>query len=376
LKNLIHFRNIWRPVIAVVVLLAALVSTTATLAQQQTYTVQAGDTLFRIAVRYGVSVDQLAFTNGITNPDRILVGQVLTIPGGTGGPSGRTYTVKAGDTLFSIARAYGTTVSTLTNLNGIANADRILVGQVLDLPGSSSGPIDGGSGGPTDTYVVRPGDSLSRIAVRFNTSVAQLVALNNIANPNLILIGQELTLPTSGSGDDGGTDGDDDGGADGGDDGGGTDGGDDGGADGGDGEDASTITDLIVASDDFDALEQAVIAAGLDDDLAADGDMTVFAPTDDAFAALPEGTLDDLPEGLLADLLLYHVTSGALDSGTVAGVESIEMLNGDTVTVTVEDGDVFLNDTVKIEATDIEASNGVIHVIDAVLLPPDDGDTE
>jgi uncharacterized surface protein with fasciclin (FAS1) repeats len=99
----------------------------------------------------------------------------------------------------------------------------------------------------------------------------------------------------------------------------------------------------------------------------------VFAPTDDAFAALPEGTVEALladPTGELTRILTYHVVEGAVMAETVVTLDSATTLLGEDVTIEVVNGGVVLNGTVNVTATDIEASNGVIHVIDAVLLPP------
>ena len=132
------------------------------------------------------------------------------------------------------------------------------------------------------------------------------------------------------------------------------------------------IVDTASAAGSFKTLLEAATAAGLVETLKGEGPFTVFAPTDAAFAALPAGTL----EGLLADpealknILLYHVVAGSVDAATVVGLTSATAVNGDTITITVKDGSVYLNDTVKVVTTDIMASNGIIHVIDAVLLPP------
>ncbi|AQS53347.1 Peptidoglycan-N-acetylmuramic acid deacetylase PdaA [Jeotgalibaca dankookensis] len=158
-----------------------------------TYTVKAGDTLYAIALRYGVTVTQLANANKITNPNLIRVGQTLTIPGGTSTPTppatpslpSTTYTVKAGDTLYAIAVRYGVTVTQLANANKITNPNLIRVGQIIKIPGTSSAPI-------TRTYTVKSGDTLYAIANKLGTSVENLVRKNNIANPNLIRVGQVL----------------------------------------------------------------------------------------------------------------------------------------------------------------------------------------
>ena len=135
-----------------------------------------------------------------------------------------------------------------------------------------------------------------------------------------------------------------------------------------------TIVDIAVADGRFNTLVAAVTAANLVDTLSGDGPFTVFAPTDDAFAALPAGTLDSLllPENKqqLTDILLYHVVSGEVMASDVVGLSSAPTVLGKDIAITVKDGKVFLNDTVQVIITDIEASNGVIHVIDAVLLPP------
>jgi uncharacterized surface protein with fasciclin (FAS1) repeats len=130
------------------------------------------------------------------------------------------------------------------------------------------------------------------------------------------------------------------------------------------------IVETAQAAGEFTILLTAVEAAGLVDTLKGEGPFTVFAPTDEAFAALPEGTL----EALLADtdtltqILLYHVVAGQVTVDQVVELESAETVEGSTVTIRVEDGKVFINDA-EVITTDILTSNGVIHVIDAVILP-------
>jgi transforming growth factor-beta-induced protein len=133
-----------------------------------------------------------------------------------------------------------------------------------------------------------------------------------------------------------------------------------------------TIPEVAAEAGTFTTLLAAVDAAGLSDTLAGPGPFTVFAPTDEAFAALPEGTVESLLADIptLTDILLYHVVDGAVGSDVVVGLNSATTLEGKDITIAVVDGSVILNGTVKVIATDIEASNGVIHVIDAVLLPP------
>jgi uncharacterized surface protein with fasciclin (FAS1) repeats len=137
--------------------------------------------------------------------------------------------------------------------------------------------------------------------------------------------------------------------------------------------DAKSIVEIAIEDGRFTTLVVSLEAAGLVETLSGEGQFTVFAPVDDAFAALPEGTVESLledPQGALTNVLLYHVVDGAVPAETVVTLEAAPTLQGTDVTISVVDGDVFLNDTVKVMITDIEASNGVIHVIDAVLLPP------
>jgi transforming growth factor-beta-induced protein len=138
--------------------------------------------------------------------------------------------------------------------------------------------------------------------------------------------------------------------------------------------DQKDIVDTAIADGRFTTLVAAVQAAGLVETLKGEGPFTVFAPTDDAFSALPAGTLDSLllPENKqqLTDILLYHVVSGKVMAADVVGLTSAPTVLGKDITVRVDDGKVYLNDTTQVIITDIETSNGVIHVIDAVLLPP------
>ena len=131
-----------------------------------------------------------------------------------------------------------------------------------------------------------------------------------------------------------------------------------------------TIVDIAVADGRFTTRVVALQAAELVDTLSGEGPLTVFAPTDDAFAQLPEGTvealLDDIPA--LTDILLYHVVSGEVLAEDVITLDEAETLLGENVRIRVEDGKVFIND-LEVILTDIIADNGVIHVIDRVLLP-------
>lgn len=133
------------------------------------------------------------------------------------------------------------------------------------------------------------------------------------------------------------------------------------------------IVDVAASNGSFNTLVAAVQAAGLEDTLRSEGPFTVFAPTDDAFAALPAGTVESLllPENKdkLVSILTYHVLSGAVPAEAVLGKrQNVATVNGATVHVDGRGGAVKVNDA-NVVAADVMATNGVIHVIDKVLLP-------
>jgi LysM repeat protein len=167
---------------------------------QVTYVVQTGDTLYSIALHFGVSVQDLMNANGLTNPNYIQIGQTLIIPnpsatptptptGTTPQPGPRYHIVRPGDTLYSLAHYYGTTVQAICRANHLVNPHLIYVGQRLLIPGASP---------PTpcvSTHVVRYGETLTSIASRYGTTVWMLARLNHLANPNCIYAGRVLHVP-------------------------------------------------------------------------------------------------------------------------------------------------------------------------------------
>ena len=134
----------------------------------------------------------------------------------------------------------------------------------------------------------------------------------------------------------------------------------------------SDIVDTAVAAGTFNTLAAALKAADLVDTLKSNGPFTVFAPTDAAFAKLPDGTVEMLlmPENKdkLVAILTYHVVSGKVTAAEVVKMQSAATVNGADLTIRVVDGTVFINDA-RVTATDIMASNGIIHVVDSVILP-------
>lgn len=156
------------------------------------YIVKRGDTLSQIAKDYGVSVQSIVDNNGIVNPNLIYVGQKLIIKGGTENAGGEqnqvVYIVKRGDSLSQIAQNYRVSVQSIVNSNNIANPNLIYVGQRLIIKGTQ---------GFQPNYIyyrVRWGDNLYRIARRYRVSVQSIVRLNHIMNPNLIYAGQLLKI--------------------------------------------------------------------------------------------------------------------------------------------------------------------------------------
>lgn len=157
---------------------------------RNTYTVKSGDTLYSIATRNHTTVQKLRDLNQLTS-DNLSIGQVLVLPTTEvlEIPSvGTTYTVQAGDTLYSIAKKYDTTVDQIKNLNQLTS-NSLAIGQILQIPTTTSVEI------PTTTrnYTVKPGDTLYSIAKNFNTTVNNIKTLNNLSN-NMISVGQNLLL--------------------------------------------------------------------------------------------------------------------------------------------------------------------------------------
>lgn len=150
------------------------------------YTVKSGDSLWSISKKFGITVDELKSANNLSS-NLLSVGQNLIIPGKETQTTGDEYVVKKGDTLYSIARKYHSSVDNLKSINNITT-DSLAIGQIIKLPSTSS------TAG--DTYIVKKGDSLYSIARTYNTSVDKLKEINNLTS-NALAIGQVLKLPSS-----------------------------------------------------------------------------------------------------------------------------------------------------------------------------------
>lgn len=163
-----------------------------------------GDTMFSIARRYGTTVDAIQAANSLADPTHIYAGQRLTIPiadaPAAPAEAGATHTVQAGENLYRIALRYGTTVQALSDLNGIYNPDQVVAGQTLIIPGSPTTPsMAYQPQHASTTHEIQPGETLASIAHRYDVALWTLVRINNVANPALVVPGQMLVIPRGGS---------------------------------------------------------------------------------------------------------------------------------------------------------------------------------
>jgi uncharacterized surface protein with fasciclin (FAS1) repeats len=294
-----------------------------------TYVVKGGDSLRNIAVKYDMDVATLAAANNLAVNSLLYKQQSLTIPAApaTNPPapadaapaadvvaSGTTYKVKAGDSLRSIARALGVDLADLAALNGLAPNALLYKHQALQIPVAAAAEA------AAPEVTAEPVAEATPEATPEPTPEATPEATEEPAAEAPVVLDIIDTAATAGS---------------------------------------------------FHTLLAAVEAAGLTDALKGEGPFTVFAPTDNAFAALPPGTVDALladPGGALTQILLYHVLGGAVYAADLSEGLTANTLQGSTLTFSLADGPTV--NGVNITVTDIQATNGVIHVIDAVLLPP------
>lgn len=207
------FHKLTRTKLLAALALVLLLSMSAHVAAAQgedTYIVQPGDTLASIAARYNTTVEAIAARNGIINPNRVVRGQRLIIPrpGTNVNATVRTYTVQPGDTLRDIALRYNTTIEALVQANNITASTIIRPGQVLNLPAQGGvitpprpvvrTPITTVPGPRVivnGRYVVQPGDTLFAVARSFNVGIYDIARANGLLNLNRIFIGQSLRIP-------------------------------------------------------------------------------------------------------------------------------------------------------------------------------------
>ncbi|MDQ4058307.1 MAG: LysM peptidoglycan-binding domain-containing protein [Actinomycetota bacterium] len=160
------------------------------------HVVKKGETLSDLAVRYGTTTKALARANGLSNPNLIVAGTTLTIGSGGGSSSMTSHEVQAGESLWSIAQRYGTTVHALARANGIPNPNLVVVGTTLTISGA--GGSTGTSSGGGSSHKVSAGETLSEIGARYGVSAESIAGANGLANPNLVIAGTTLTIPGGG----------------------------------------------------------------------------------------------------------------------------------------------------------------------------------
>ncbi len=168
------------------------------------YTIRAGDTFYSIARRFNVSLDALLEANPNVDPDNLYIGQVICIPGTTPPPSKcpagtMPYRVKAGDTFYSIARRFNVSLDDLLEANPNVNPDNLQIGQIICIPKDT--PQPGKCPPGTMSYTIKSGDTFYKLAQRYNTTVEAIIAVNPGVDPNNLQIGQVICIPTEDSGE-------------------------------------------------------------------------------------------------------------------------------------------------------------------------------
>lgn len=158
------------------------------------YTIRAGDSLYRISQQFNVTIDALIRANPGINPNNLQIGQVICIPTAApptpSCPGGFLYTIKAGDTLYNLALQYNVTVQEIIAANPGIDPNRLQIGQVICIPRTQVPPCPGGF-----YYTIRSGDTLYTIAQRYNVPLQELIAANPGINPNRLQIGQVICIP-------------------------------------------------------------------------------------------------------------------------------------------------------------------------------------
>jgi LysM repeat protein len=191
--------------LGLLLLLALPTASAAAQSGDTVHVVAAGETLRTIAAQYGVTVDAIIAANNIVNPDHIFSGQRLTIPG-IGGPTpsggSATHIVQAGENLYRIGLRYGLTVDQMLAANGLSNPDQVYAGQILTISGRNGSAAPSTSAAPAPaasttgtTHTVQAGETLFRIALRYNVSLSALASANQLGSADVIYTGQRLVIP-------------------------------------------------------------------------------------------------------------------------------------------------------------------------------------
>ena len=163
------------------------------------YVIRAGDTYYSLAIRFNTTVAAITAANPGVDPNRLQIGQTICMPGVTPPPTCPTgttpYVIRAGDTYYSLAIRFNTTVAAIITANPGVNPNRLVIGQTICIPGTAPPPVTCPTG--FTTYTIRAGDTLYSIAIRYNTTVDVLLQANPGINPNALFIGQLICVPGS-----------------------------------------------------------------------------------------------------------------------------------------------------------------------------------
>ncbi|HHY83020.1 MAG TPA: LysM peptidoglycan-binding domain-containing protein [Clostridiales bacterium] len=165
----------------------------------QPYIIRAGDTYYSLAIRFNTTVAAIMAANPGVDPNRLMIGQQICIPGAPMPgecPAGtQPYIIRAGDTFYSLAIRFNTTVAAIMAANPGVDPNRLMIGQRICIPGA---PIPGQCPAGTDPYVIKAGDTIFSLAARFNTTVEAILAANPGIDPNRLMIGQQICIPRPG----------------------------------------------------------------------------------------------------------------------------------------------------------------------------------
>ncbi|WP_418791552.1 LysM peptidoglycan-binding domain-containing protein [Phosphitispora sp. TUW77] len=159
------------------------------------YVIKSGDTLYSLAIRYGTTVSAIVAVNPGIDPNNLMIGQVICIPQQAGPPpcpGGKYYTIQPGDTLYQISRFFNVSVDDILMANPGLDPDNLMIGQVICIPGVAP-PAQCPAG--TTPYIIQAGDTYYSLAIRFNTTVAAIIAANPGVDPNNLMIGQRICIP-------------------------------------------------------------------------------------------------------------------------------------------------------------------------------------
>ncbi|MCO5190629.1 MAG: LysM peptidoglycan-binding domain-containing protein, partial [Anaerolineae bacterium] len=336
---------------------------------EQTHVVATGETLFGIAQQYGVDWTELAAYNDISNPNNIKAGQELKIPptvaeGEDAAAEGEDATAAEGEDAAAAegedaaaaegedaAAAEGEDAAAAEGEDAAAaegeDAAAAEGEDAAAAEGEDAAAAEGedATAAEDDDAAAAEGEDAAAAEGEDAAAAEGEDAAAAEGEDAAAAEGEDAAAPESGDGGEAAAQ-----------------------------ESGMTIATIVTGDVNFETLAAAVTAANLAETLSGEGPFTVFAPTDAAFDALPEGALDALlaDNTALSNVLLGHVIAGVINSADLIASETINAANGEPISVTVTDDGIYLNDTARVLLADVETDNGVIHVIDSVLFVPED----